>query len=41
MFLKYCDGSGHQGHRDNPIKYKDTNLYFNGDGITRAQLFDV
>jgi len=24
VFFKYCDGSGHQGTRTSPIKYKDT-----------------
>lgn len=41
VFLKYCDGAGHQGFRKNPISYKDTKLYFNGDGITKNQLNDV
>lgn len=39
--LKYCDGSGHQGTRANPISYKGTKLYFRGHNITVAQLDDV
>lgn len=32
----YCDGSLHQGNRENPIPYKDTELYFKGAAITRS-----
>jgi len=28
--IPYCDGSGHQGYVQDPINYKDTNLYFRG-----------
>ena len=38
VFLKYCDGTGHQGTRTNPIEYKGTKLYFRGHNITVAQL---
>lgn len=35
VFFNYCDGAGHQGGSINPIKYKNTMLYFRGDSITR------
>lgn len=35
MFL-YCDGAFHQGYSKNPVKYKDTSLYFRGATITRS-----
>lgn len=38
VFFKYCDGSGHQGTRSQPILYKGAQLYFRGQNITRAQL---
>ena len=37
VFLKYCDGSGHQGSNTAAINYKDTKLYFRGSNITIAQ----
>jgi len=37
----YCDGSGHQGARKDPIKYKDTFLYFRGHNLTVERLDDV
>lgn len=37
IFLKYCDGSGHQGSKTNGISYKDAILYFRGHNITIAQ----
>jgi hypothetical protein len=40
VFLKYCDGSGHQGTRSKPILYKGADLYFRGQNITVAQ-FDA
>lgn len=30
VFLKYCDGSGHQGSRALPILYKGAELFFRG-----------
>lgn len=41
VFLKYCDGSGHQGTKSTPISYKDAKLYFRGNNITIAQLNEV
>jgi hypothetical protein len=38
IFIRYCDGSGHQGSRQNPVSYKGANLYFRGHNITVAQL---
>lgn len=37
IFLKYCDGSGHQGSKNAPISYKGTSLYFRGHNITISQ----
>ena len=34
VFIKYCDGSLHQGTRASPIAYKDMNLYFRGANNT-------
>jgi len=30
VMLLYCDGSGHQGTRKEPLNYKGSNLYFRG-----------
>lgn len=38
VLLKYCDGSGHQGTRKNPVSYKGADLYFRGHNITVGQL---
>ena len=38
FFLPYCDGALHQGNVQNPIKYKDSSLYFRGSVITRAHI---
>jgi O-palmitoleoyl-L-serine hydrolase len=37
--VPYCDGALHQGHAEEPIRYKDATLYFRGAKITRS-LFD-
>ena len=34
----YCDGTGHQGYRKEPVNYKDTMLYFRGHNITTERL---
>ena len=34
----YCDGSGHQGHISEPVKFKNTNLYFRGNSNTLTAL---
>lgn len=41
MFLKYCDGAGHQGFKTAPVAYKDAKLYFRGHNITQSQLADI
>lgn len=41
VFLKYCDGAGHQGVRQAPLSYKGEKLYFRGHNITVAQLDDL
>ena len=38
VFIKYCDGAGHQGSRANPLSYKGESLYFRGNNITYAKL---
>jgi hypothetical protein len=38
VYLKYCDGTGHQGYKKDPILYKGKNLYFRGHNVTMAQL---
>lgn len=37
-YLKYCDGTGHQGTRSNPLSYKGASLYFRGQNVTKGQL---
>ncbi len=34
VMFKYCTGTGHQGYKKDPIKYKDTSLYFRGHNAT-------
>ncbi len=36
VVIMYCDGSQHQGHNNDPISYKDTQLYFRGSDNTRS-----
>jgi hypothetical protein len=38
VHIRYCTGTGHQGYAKDPIKYKDTNLYFRGHNVTIALL---
>lgn len=38
VYLKYCDGSGHQGTRSLPLNYKNKDLYFRGQNVTIGQL---
>ena len=38
IFVRYCDGSLHQGSRNDPILYKDTRLYFRGADNTRSHI---
>lgn len=37
VILKYCDGTGHQGTKTNPINYKSKDIYFRGQNITIGQ----
>ena len=39
IFAIYCDGAEHQGHRENPIPYKDKQLYFRGGRNTKEQFW--
>lgn len=41
IYLKYCDGSGHQGTKSSPILYKGAELYFRGQNITIAQFESI
>jgi hypothetical protein len=34
VFIKYCDGSLHQGTRAAPVNYKNVDLYFRGANNT-------
>jgi hypothetical protein len=39
--LKYCDGTGHQGSKKDPVSYKGTSLYFRGHNVTVGQLNSI
>lgn len=41
VYMKYCDGTGHQGTKSNPVNYKNVDIYFRGANITIGQLSDV
>jgi hypothetical protein len=41
VHLKYCDGTGHQGYKKDPIVYNSSKLYFRGHNITVAQLNSI
>lgn len=36
VFLTYCDGSGHQGYKKDPIEYKGAKLYFRGEKVVKG-----
>lgn len=38
VYLKYCDGTGHQGYRKEAVLYKGKSLYFKGHNVTIGQL---
>ena len=38
VFLKYCDGTGHQGYRKEAVLYKGKSLFFRGHNVTTGQL---
>ena len=39
--FKYCDGTGHQGFKEEPVVYKGKSLYFRGHSVTIGQLNSV
>lgn len=41
VMLIYCDGSGHQGTKFEPVQVRDTQLYFRGYNITTERLNDL
>ena len=41
VFLKYCDGSGHQGYNPKSVLYKGADLYFRGQNIKIAQFNSI
>lgn len=41
IHMKYCDGTGHQGYKKDPVSYKDTKLYFRGHNATIGQLDSI
>jgi hypothetical protein len=38
FFFMYCDGTGHQGYRKDPLPIHDTKLYFRGSNNTLAHI---
>lgn len=34
VFINYCDGTGHQGYRSQPIQFNGTDLHFRGTNNT-------
>jgi hypothetical protein len=34
IYLNYCDGSGHQGTRKDPVEVDGQKIYFRGHNIT-------
>jgi hypothetical protein len=38
IFVKYCDGTGHQGYAKNPVNYNGTDIYFRGYNNTVATI---
>jgi hypothetical protein len=41
IHMRYCDGTGHQGYKKDPISYKGYKLYFRGHNVTVGQLNSV
>ena len=39
--LLYCDGTGHQGFKKDPVEYNGTKLWFRGHNVTTGQLASV
>lgn len=40
IYINYCDGTGHQGYREEPILIKDQLIYIRGDRIFKSILFE-
>ena len=41
IHMKYCDGTGHQGYRKDPVLYKGSKLWFRGHNNTIGQLNSI
>jgi len=41
VFLKYCDGSGHQGYKAAPVDYQGSKVYFRGSNITMSVMEEI
>ena len=41
VHMKYCDGTGHQGYKKDPVEYKGTKLWFRGHNATMGQLNSI
>ncbi len=41
IHMKYCDGTGHQGYKKDPISYKGIKLYFRGHNSTIGKLNSI
>jgi hypothetical protein len=41
IYLRYCDGSGHQGSRSQPVLYKGAEIFFRGQNITIARFHEI
>lgn len=39
--MKYCDGTGHQGYKKDPVVYQNTKLWFRGHNATMGQLNSI
>ena len=39
--MKYCDGTGHQGYRKEPVEYNGVKLWFRGHNATKGQLSSI
>ena len=41
VHMKYCDGTGHQGYKKDPVVYQNTKLWFRGHNATMGQLSSI
>ena len=39
--MRYCDGTGHQGFKKDPVLYKGIKLWFRGHNATKGQLNSI